>query len=254
MTSAKPFMQAGIDQGQVPRAERGMLRHKASTYGTSELGTVLECFGAQDGPVDLLLLAAMHGDETESTVVLSEALRRVPENALKNPVVLAVNPDGMMRGTRCNARGVDLNRNWPTKNWSPKPVFHRQHGGGEQDIRLGTGDAARSEAETRALLDLVQRLQPAAIISLHTPLGCIDDPQDSELAHWISRQVSLPVVPDVGYSTPGSFGSWCAEQNIPILTWELPAEPVTRLLASHVPVLYRLITGEFEARPGPAGN
>ena len=242
------------ERQQVPRPERGILKHSALAYGKSGLGTVLECFGPREGPVDVLLLAAMHGDETESTVVLSEALRRVPENAVKNPVVLAVNPDGMMRGTRGNARGVDLNRNWPTSNWSSQPVFHRQHGGGEQDIRLGTGEAAGSEPETRALLSLVQRLRPKAIISLHTPLGCIDDPQGSELAHWISREVKLPVVPDVGYSTPGSFGSWCAEQDIPILTWELPAEPVTRLLATHVPVLHRLITGQFDARPGPGGS
>ena len=242
------------DQQQVPRPERGMLKHTASPYGKSELGTALECFGPREGPVDLLLLAAMHGDETETTVVLSEALRCVPEHAVKNPAVLAVNPDGMMRGTRCNARGVDLNRNWPASNWSSQPVYHRQHGGGVRDIRLGTGEAAGSEPETRALLSLVQRLRPKAIISLHTPLGCIDDPQGSELAHWISREVKLPVVRDVGYSTPGSFGSWCAEQDIPILTWELPAEPVTRLLASHVPVLYRLITGQFGARPGPGGS
>ena len=63
--------------------------------------------------------------------------------------------------------------------------------------------------------------------------------------------MGLPVVPDVGYSTPGSFGTWCAEQGIPILTWELPAEPVTRLLVSHVPVLYRLITGDYDAQAGP---
>lgn len=235
----------------VPRPERGMLRHPAQTYGQSVLGAVVESFGPQKGPVDLLLLAAMHGDETESTVVLSEALRRVPETAVKNPVVLAVNPDGMTRGTRCNARGVDLNRNWPTENWSPKPVFHRAHGENGQDIRLSSGDEAGSEPETRALLGLVQRLQPRAIVSLHTPLGCIDDPDDSALAHWISQETGLPVVPDVGYSTPGSFGTWCAEQGIPILTWELPAEPVTRLLVSHVPVLYRLITGDYDAQAGP---
>lgn len=249
-------MSQALYDKQVPRAERGPLRHPARRYGTSTLDARLEFFGPAgvfgDDPVDLLLMASMHGDEIESTVVLSEALRRVRGDDLKNPVILAVNPDGMTRGTRCNARGVDLNRNWPTRNWSPQPVLHRAHGHDKQDIRLSTGETPGSEAETQALQQLVLKLQPTAIVSLHTPLGCIDDPDDSALAHWISRETGLPVVPDVGYLTPGSFGTWCAEQAIPILTWELPDEPITALLASHVPVLYRLITGRFDARPGPA--
>ena len=29
-------------------------------------------------------------------------------------------------------------------------------------------------------------------------------------------------MPDVGYPTPGSFGSWCAERGLPVVTLELP--------------------------------
>lgn len=229
-----------------PRNERGVISHEARSYGKSERGAELVFYGPQTAPVDLLILASMHGDETESTVALSEALRSVPPGRLANPAVLAVNPDGMAQGTRCNARGVDLNRNWPTKNWSADPVYHRAHGGDEQDIRLSPGNSAASEAETRALLGLVQTLKPRAIVSLHTPLGCIDDPRDSALAHWAGDQLGLPVVPDVGYPTPGSFGSWCAEQDILILTWELPNEPITDILASHVPVLRRMLVGDID--------
>jgi protein MpaA len=52
-------------------------------------------------------------------------------------------------------------------------------------------------------------------------------------------------VPDVGYLTPGSFGTWSVEQGINIITWELPPEPIPALLASHVPVLRRLLTGDY---------
>ena len=62
----------------VPRPERGLLRHPARAYGRSELGLPLECYGPDSGPVDILLLASMHGDEVETTVVLSEALRPEP--------------------------------------------------------------------------------------------------------------------------------------------------------------------------------
>jgi len=232
----------------VPRQARGVLRHEARQYGKSAQGAALEYYGPQSGPVDILLMAAMHGDEVESTVVLSEALRRVPVSALRNPVILCVNPDGVLRGTRCNARGVDLNRNWPAGNWSPDPVCYRAHGQTIQDIELSPGASAASEAETRSLKSLVQKLQPRTIVSLHAPLGCIDDPENTPLARWISEQVQLPVVPDVGYPTPGSFGSWSAENGIHIITWELPPEPIVEQIASHSPVLYKLITSEYELK------
>lgn len=232
---------AGFDEE--PRSRRGVLRHEPRPYGRSELGAALECFGPSSGPVDVLIMASMHGDEVDSTVALSEAMRRVPENALKNPVILGVNPDGILRGTRCNGRGVDLNRNWPTADWSPAPVCYRGHDMAERNIELSPGESAGSEAETRALMDLVKTLQPRAIVTLHTPLGCIDDPNDSPLGRWIASEIGLPLVPDVGYPTPGSFGTWGAEQGIPVITWELPSESVAEVVASHVPALVRLITG-----------
>lgn len=231
----------------VPRSERGVLRHAFWQYGKSEQNTALNLYGPRTGPVDILLIAAMHGDESETTVILSEALRRIPVGGIKNPVILSTNPDGALQGTRSNARGVDLNRNWPTANWSPEPVYYKNHGGEVRDIGLSPGKAPASEAETQALLGLIQVLKPKTVISLHTPLACIEDPRANPLAHWIADRVKLPMVRDVGYATPGSFGTWSAEQDINIITWELPSEPLTDMLASHAPVLFDLITGEYES-------
>jgi protein MpaA len=236
---------------QVPLVDRGVLRHSAHPFGRSALGIELDCYGPQDGPVDLLLMAAVHGDESDTTVVLSDALRSVRPDALRNPAVLCMNPDGVLRGTRGNARGVDLNRNLPTANWSAAALRYRGHGQQEQAIELGTGSAPASEPETRALLDLVARLRPRAVVSLHAPLACVEDPSGSPLAAWIAAEAGLPLVPDVGYETPGSFGTWCASQGIAIVTWELPAEPLPALLASHVPVLQRLLTGRYPAGVRP---
>lgn len=231
----------------LPREHRGTLALEPHVYGRSARGVALEYFGPQFGPVDVLLLASMHGDESDTTVVLSDALRAIRPEAVRNPVVLCVNPDGVVRGTRCNARGVDLNRNLPTENWSRNPVYYRGHGQEKQDIRLGTGDKAASEPETQALVELVARLKPSAVVSLHAPLACIEDPEGSNLARWIAGEVKLPLVPSVGYETPGSFGTWCGERGINIITWELPAEPLPAMLASHVPVLRRLITADYPA-------
>lgn len=58
----------------IPRSERGLLRHAFWQYGKSEQNTPLNLYGPRTGPVDILLIAAMHGDENETTVILSEAL------------------------------------------------------------------------------------------------------------------------------------------------------------------------------------
>lgn len=231
----------------VPLRERGLVRHAAREYGRSAQGVPLEVYGSRSGPVDVLVMAAMHGDECDTTVVLSEALRAVRSEDLVNPAILSVNPDGALRGTRGSARGVDLNRNWPTANWSADPLLYRGHGREKQEIELTTGSAPGSEPETQHLLDLVQALRPKTVVSLHAPLGCVEDPARGPLASWIADAVGLPLVPDVGYATPGSFGTWATERGIGIVTWELPAEPLPVIMASHAPVLYRILRGDFPA-------
>src|SRR5256885_6592592 len=104
---------------QVERRDRGVIRHASSTYGTSLEGIPLTVYVPDIASTKLVVLASIHGDEAETTIVVSEALRCIPQGELKAAVILCGNPDGMLRGTRGNARGVDLNRNFPTSSWSP---------------------------------------------------------------------------------------------------------------------------------------
>jgi murein tripeptide amidase MpaA len=64
-----------------------------------------------------LVIAGTHGDENSSIVTLSCALRTLTPSLRRHHVILAVNPDGCQLGLRANARGVDLNRNFPAANW-----------------------------------------------------------------------------------------------------------------------------------------
>ncbi len=226
---------------EVPLPGQGVLQHPAWEYGTSAGQRPLEGYGP--GRASCLIMAAIHGDEVETTVLLSEALRRIPPESLKYPVILAANPDGVLRGTRCNARGVDLNRNFPAQNWSADKVMHKRQKGEEQSIELSPGEAPGSEPETVGLLNLIRDIQPDLVISLHSSLGCIDDPNGTATGQWISERLHLPLVPNVGYPTPGSFGSWAAEQSLPVITWELPADSLSSLRASHIPVLCKILTG-----------
>ena len=64
-----------------------------------------------------LVIGVIHGTEPAGLGVISQ-LRRLPLPARVHLwLVPTVNPDGLAAGTRQNAHGVDLNRNFPS-NWS----------------------------------------------------------------------------------------------------------------------------------------
>lgn len=223
------------------RQERGAHHLAPDGYGRSVLGHPLEVW-RPSGPCRLLIFAAIHGNEGETTAALSLALRHLPARSPHCAVVLAANPDGVLRGTRGNARGVELNRNFPTSDWRPGPVLHRETMDDPPDAALSPGEAPGSEPETQALMALVGELEPEAVIALHAPLGCIDDANGSALGQWLADRTGMPFVRDVGYPTPGSFGTWGAEQAIPVVTYEFALITPDDAVRLHVPILIELLT------------
>ena len=223
-----------------PRQQIGTIPTAPEPYGRSRLGNVLE-YWRPIGACKVLVFAGIHGEEPETTFALSRALRLQSQPPPHCAVVLAVNPDGLIRGTRGNARGVDLNRNFPTRDWRPDPVAHRSTMNDPQDVLLSPGSEAGSEPETQALIRLIAELKPETVVALHAPLACIDDARQGPLAHWLAERTSLPLVKDVGYPTPGSFGTWGAEQGIGVVTYEFPLATTDQLVREHVPVLAELL-------------
>ena len=231
-----------------PRPEWGTIPWPPETYGRSHLGLPLEVWNPRRR-CELLVFAGIHGEEPETTYALSRALRQFAEPLERSAVVLAANPDGLIRGTRGNARGVDLNRNFPSRNWQPDPVTCRSTMEDPSDVVLSPGEHAGSEPETRALLLLIARLKPDAVVALHAPLACIDDANESALGVRLAQRTGMPFVKDVGYPTPGSFGSWGQENGVPVVTYEFPLAATEVLMRDHVPVLVELLT-----RPDLGGN
>jgi murein peptide amidase A len=225
-----------------PRPDWGIIPWEPDHYGTSHLGVPLEVW-RPIGRCQLLLFAGIHGEEPETTYALSRALRQLAERSSDCAIVLAANPDGLLRGTRGNARGVDLNRNFPARNWRPGPVLHRSTIEDQSDIQLSPGREPASEPETRALIALIEQLQPEQAIALHAPLGCIDDARQSPLARRLAARTGMPLVRDVGYPTPGSFGSWGTDHGLPVITYEFPLAATEVLMRDHVPVLVELLAG-----------
>jgi len=239
-------MNAEHEPRLVARRDRGVIRHAISQYGSSLEGLPLHVHLPESGAADIVVLASIHGDESETTVVVSEALRCIPRGELKAAVILCGNPDGMLRGTRGNARGVDLNRNFPTSNWKPDQVFYKTRAHDARDIALSPGAQPASEPETVALLGLLGRLKPRAVVSLHASLACIDDAGNSHLGRELATRCDLPLLNEIGYPTPGSMGTWAGEQGLTLVTWELEAASLYELKDHHVPILIDLMTGRIQ--------
>jgi len=192
----------------------------------------------------ILFIGCMHGDEAQGFELIMRFLQsgewRVesgelggknnsPLSTLHSPLkknnrllfVPCLNPDGVKNNTRQNARGVDLNRNFPTKNWEKT----------EKNEFYG-GESPNSEKETQFMVEVIADYKPDVILTFHAPFKIVNyDGPAEKIAQNIAGIINYPVQKDIGYQTPGSFGTYCGvELNIPTITLELDEnEPIETL-------------------------
>ncbi len=121
--------------------------------------------GDRDAPVRVLVVGAIHGTEPAG-ITVAEALRRRPPDlpGVALWVVRDLNPDGTAAGTRQNARGVDLNRNFPSRWRAQGRPFDTYH----------SGARPLSEPESRIAARLVRRLRPDLTVWYHQALRLVD--------------------------------------------------------------------------------
>jgi murein peptide amidase A len=136
------------------------------TLGRSSRGRALralEIAGRDRRRTQVLVVGCIHGNECAGTRVtrLLESLRRQARSDLW--LVHDLNPDGRVRGHRQNARGVDLNRNFPA-GW---------RAGGKPWDPFYPGRRPLSEPETRAIARLILRIRPETTIWFHQPQGVV---------------------------------------------------------------------------------
>jgi protein MpaA len=162
-----------------------------------------------------LLFGAIHGDEplgAHCLVELTQELIGMPPGR-HVWIVPALNLDGLAAGTKNSASDVDLNRNFASKNWSAehKPGYF-------------PGNAPESEPETQALVELIERSGATRLIALHSPFRMVNwDGAGRDLAAEMAALNGYELTSEIGYPTPGSFGSkYGVDRGLEVVTLEIP--------------------------------
>ena len=185
----------------------------------------IELFGNLNNP-QVLVIGVFHGDEPQGDALIRKYFSENPNTKL------ALIPRLNKANTRVNPNGVDLNRNFPTKNWELT----------EKNEFFG-GNSPASELETRFIIDVIEKFKPQVILTLHAPFKVVNyDGDAKEIAEEISSIIGYPVEASIGYPTPGSFGTWAGiERGISTITLELDEEVDVEELEKPVFNIFRML-------------
>ncbi|MDQ3416606.1 MAG: hypothetical protein M3474_05840 [Actinomycetota bacterium] len=125
---------------------------------------------------------AIHGNEKQTPRPLLHLRDHQPITGVNLWVIPVMNPDGFRRGSRKNAHGLDLNRNFPA-------------GWRDLDGNYDSGPPPRSEPETRAVLRFLRRVNPDRMISLHQPLYAVDakNSKNPRFSRRVANEMQLPI-------------------------------------------------------------
>ena len=175
----------------------------------------------------VLVIGGIHGDELTSVSIVFRWIER-----LKQPtdeaawyewrVIPVLNPDGLLAkpATRVNARGVDLNRNFPTDDWANEARRYWSVST-RRDPRRFPGTAPGSEPESSWLHSEIKAFKPDVIISVHAPHSVLDFDGPPKGIKPPARFGQLHLHRLGVY--PGSLGNFGGlKEGIPVVTLELP--------------------------------
>jgi murein peptide amidase A len=202
------------------------------SIGTSVQGRSITGYKFGSGPIKILFVGGMHGDEKSSVRTLSSFIDDLERSYASIPVDKTVivipdtNPDGYLASTRVNANNIDLNRNFPTNDWTsgiymPRNVF----------LELGGGTSPLSEPESLALASYTASLSPRVVLTFHATGRAVfaNDAGDSkQLADIYAEKSGFTSFNSsdsntfFSYPTTGEYEDWLRDkQNLPALLVEL---------------------------------
>lgn len=186
----------------------------------------------------MLVVGSIAGDEPGGVAVARLLGSQGAIAGVRLWLVPDMNPDGAVRGTRENARGVDLNRNFPFR-WRPL---------GKPGSRYYSGPRPASEPESRAVASFISHLRPGLTVWLHQPYGLIDDSEGPRHAEQVlANATGLPLerLPDY----PGSAIGW-EDHLVPASAFdvELPGAPMTGAIVRRDAAAIRVLAEQYARR------
>jgi murein peptide amidase A len=188
--------------------------------------------GKRTGPT-VVLMSTMHGNEPATRRIL-ESLR--DGRALRGIdlwVLPVLNVDGLAAGSRRNAHGVDLNRNFPY-DWAPLTGSYYS----------GSGPA--SEPETQAAMRFLTDVDPDFVLSFHQPLHSVDTATARPaFSRKVARTLRLPARSlNCGSTCHGTMTQWFNHRFDGFaLTVEYGAHPSRTLMTRTAPAQVLRIFG-----------
>ncbi len=185
-------------------------------------------------PKNVLVIGVVHGDEPQGEFFINKYLEN-EERKLKNNLFYI--PRLNFADTRKNKNGVDINRNFPTNNWEKI----------DENSDYFGGFSPNSEIETKFIVDLMKEVSFDAVITIHSPYKVVNyDGPAENLAQKISSILDYPISQDIGYPTPGSFGTYSGiEKNIPTITIEIDEDIPKEKLYFKFEKLFKFLEQEF---------
>ena len=159
---------------------------RVERVGTSAEGRPIEAVrvGSPRARTRVLVIGAVHGNEPAGKRVVRSLRAAKPPRGVELWLVDDMNPDGSAAGTRHNANGVDLNRNFPWRWRAQGQPFDTYH----------SGSAPFSEPESRAASELIRRIKPRVTLWYHQALRMVVRSRgDLKLQRSYARRSGLPL-------------------------------------------------------------
>lgn len=224
-----------------------------SDWARSHEDRKISLFQSEENPRNpILLIGGVHGDEPEGVTLAKTTLDWLNKTSTHGGqhqsaqkatipqltpwlVIPCLNPDGYAKNQRTNGHGVDLNRNYPSRDWSPEAL----------QPRYNPGPHPGSEPEIQALVALILATSPRLIIHCHSWNPCVvyaGDPARAD-AEALGRSSGYEVRDSIGYPTPGSLSRYgWHDHGIPVICIEVaektPPEKVWPLFSEGMKVIF----------------
>jgi hypothetical protein len=194
-----------------------------TSWATTARGTPIELYKkthSSNAEAPILFIGGVHGDEPEGVRLAEEFLAWLKHEESQNssklrPWILipCLNPDGYSQNQRTNGSGVDLNRNFPSADWTSEAKAPRYY----------PGPSPGSEKEVQALVKLIEDEKPQLIVHFHSWEPCVvyTGAPGKAAAETLAMGTSYECREDIGYPTPGSLGQYgWIEHKIPVICIE----------------------------------